>query len=126
MKRAPIIRTSLVMALLAAAVATLRYVELNSAQPTREQSKMLSVELTTASALSDFFTNQGRYPGSLGELPLQALQWGNEGSSPQDLTSWSYRSDGSTFTMTWTNARGVELFLGGTTGRLYYSRDERR
>jgi hypothetical protein len=60
---------------------------------------------------------------------LQTLRWGDEGSSSRDVEAWSYVSDGSSFTMTWTNARGTEhfqLFLGGKTGEVYYSRDERQ
>ena len=124
--RATIIVTVCVLALLGAAFATHRYIDRNFAQPSRDLSKMMSVRLTASEALSSYHQQHGKYPRSLSELPLQTLRWGDEGSSPSDLSSWSYASDGLSFTMTWTNRRGGELFLGGKTGQVYYSRDERR
>jgi hypothetical protein len=124
--RATLTVTVCVLALLGAAFATHRYIDRNYAQPSRDLSKMMSVRLVASKALSAYHQQHGMYPRSLSELPLHTLQWGDEGSSPSDLSSWSYASDGSSFTMTWTNVHGTELFLGGRTGEVYYSRNERR
>jgi hypothetical protein len=86
----------------------------------------MSVRLIVSEALSAHYQQQGSYPRSLSEVPLQTLRWGDEGSSVQDVEAWSYVSAGSSFTMTWTNARGTELYVAGTTGQVCYSRDERR
>ena len=123
--RTTVIVTVCVLALLGAAFATHRAID-RRAQPFRDMSKMMSVRNTVSPALSAHYERNRRYPSSLTELPLQTLQWGDEGSSPQDLGSWHYGSEGTSFTMTWTNTRGMELFLGGRTGLVYYSRDERR
>jgi hypothetical protein len=87
---------------------------------------MMSVRLIIAEALTAHYQEHGSYPRSLTELPLQTLRWGDEGSSARDAEAWHYVSDGSSFTLTWTNAQGAELFLGGRNGSVYYSRDERR
>ena len=124
--RAIIIVAICLLALLGAGFATHRYIDRNYAQPSRDLSRMMSVRLITADALSKHYKQHGHYPHSLSELPLQTLKWGDEDSLPSDLSSWSYASDGSSFTMMWTNARGVELILGGRTGEVYFSRDEKR
>jgi len=124
--RAAIIITVSVLALLGAAFAVHRHVDRTYAQPSRDLSKMMSVRITTAEALSAHYKQHGSFPRSLSELPLQTLRWGDEGSSAHDLDSWHYSSDGHSFTMTWTNTRSPELFLGGRDGQLYYSRDEAR
>jgi hypothetical protein len=124
--RATIIGTIFVVALLGAAFATFRHVDRTQAQPARDLSKMMSVRLVVSEALTAHCQQYDSYPSSPSELPLQTLRWGDEGSSARDLEAWSYVSDGSSFTMIWTNARGAELFLGGKTGQVYYSRDEKR
>lgn len=58
--------------------------------------------------------------------PGKALRWDDEGSSVRDVDAWPYISNGLSFTMTWSNARGGELFLGGGAGRIYYSHDAKR
>ena len=87
---------------------------------------MMSVRFVVSEALSAHYQQHGSYPRTLSELPLQTLRWGDEGSSPRDVEAWSYISDGSSYTMTWTNARGAELYASGTTGQAFYSKDERR
>jgi hypothetical protein len=115
-----------VVALIGAVYATFRHVDRTQAQPARDLSKMMSVRLIVSEALSSHYQQHGSYPHSLSELPLQTLRWGHEGSSARDVEGWSYVSDGSSFTMTWSNARATELYVGGSTGQVYYSRDERR
>ena len=124
--RVALIVTVCVVALIGAAYATFRHVDRTQAQPARDLSKMVSVRLIVSEALSSYYQQHGSYPRSLSELPLQTLRWGDEGSSARDVEAWSYVSDGSSFTMTWTNTRATELYVGGTTGQVYYSRDERR
>ncbi len=120
-------RTTIIVTIcVVAAFAAFRHVDRTQAQPVRDLSKMMSVRVIVSEALSSYYQQHGSYPSSLSELPLQILRWGDEGSSARDAKAWSYVSDGSGFTMTWTNARGTELFLGGKTGEVYYSRDERR
>jgi hypothetical protein len=87
---------------------------------------MMSVRLIVSEALTAYYQQHGSYPHSLSELPLQTLHWGDEGSSARDVEAWSYVSDGPSFTMTWTNALGTDLFLGGKAGQLNYSKDEKR
>ena len=124
--RTTIILTVAVLALLGAAFATHRYIDRNYGQPFRDLSKMMSVRLMTADALSEHNKKHGCYPGSLSELPLQTLRWGDEGSSPKDLESWHYTSDGQSFSMTWQGMRSTKLFLGGKGGQIYYSEDQQR
>lgn len=123
--RTTIVVTVCVVVLFVAALTVFRYVDRTHAQPTRDLSKMMSVRLLVSEALSAHYQQHGSYPRSLSELPLHTLRWGDEGSSARDIEAWSYISDGSSFTMTWTNARGTDLFLGGKTGKVYYSKDER-
>ena len=94
-------------------------------QPSRDLSRMMTVRNLVSDAISTGYLAHRSYPGSLGELPLQTVRWGDEGSSPADVSRWAYSSDGSSFTMSWSNALGVELFLGGVAGRVYISRDQR-
>ncbi len=115
-----------VVALFIAAFAAFRHVDRTQAQPTRDLSKMMSVRTIVSEALLANYQQHGSYPHSLGELPLQTLRWGDEGSSAHDVEAWTYVSDGSSFTMTWTNAPGTEIFLAGKTGQIHYSRDEKR
>jgi len=117
--RTAIIITLSVFAVLGAAFAFHRHIDRTVAQPSRDVSKMMSVRLVTGEALSAYYEQHGRFPHSVSELPLQGLRWGDEGSSARDLDSWRYMSDGQSFTMTWTNARGANLFLGGRTGRVF-------
>ena len=124
--RVTIIVTICVVALIGAAYATFRHVDRTLAQPVRDLSKMMSVRLVVSEALTSHYQQHGNYPRSLSELPLQTLRWGDEGSSARDVEAWSYVSDGSSFTMTWTNTRATELYVGGSTGQVYYSRDEKR
>lgn len=124
--RTTIIVTVCVLALFGAAFATHRYFDRNYAQPSRDLSKMMSVRTTVAPALTAYYEQHKSYPRSLGELPVQTLQWGDEGSSARDLDSWRYTSDGQSFTMTWESTRGLKLFLGGKSGQIYYSQDEMR
>ncbi|MCX6894109.1 MAG: hypothetical protein NTZ16_01075 [Verrucomicrobia bacterium] len=124
--RAIIIITVSILALLGAAFAVHRHVDRTYAQPFRDLSKMMSVRRIAGESLSTYYKQHGSFPRALSELPLQTLQWGDEGSSSRDLNSWHYSSDSQSFTMTWTNARGSELFLGGRSGQLLYSRDETR
>lgn len=102
-----------VIAAMVVAFAVHRNLDRTVAQPSRDLSKMISVRLMAAEALSAHYQQQGSFPSLLSELPLQSLYWGDEGSSARDLDSWRYSSDGRSFTMTWTNGRGAELFLGG-------------
>ena len=124
--RTTIIVTVCVVALFGAAFAAFRHVDRTRAQPVRDLSKMMFVRLIVSEALAAHYQQHSGYPRSLSQLPLQTLRWGDEGSSPRDIEAWSYVSDGSSFTMTWTNARGTQLYAGGSTGRVYYSRDEKR
>ena len=101
-----------------------RHLDRTVAQPSRDLSKMMSVRLIASESLSAYYKQHGRFPSSLSDLPLQNLRWGDEGSSAADLASWRYTSDGQSFTMTWTNARHVDLFLGGRTGRVFYFEHE--
>jgi hypothetical protein len=123
--RTALILTLCIGVLAIAAFVTTRHID-KRAQPFRELSKMMSVRLVIAEALSSHYQKHGRYPGSISELPLQTLHWGDEGSSARDVDAWSYVSDGSSFTMSWTNASGQDLFLGGKTGQVYYSQDGRQ
>lgn len=123
---AAIATVTCLVVLIGAAVAAIRYFDRDYGQPTRDLSKMMSVRLIMANALSAHFKEHGSYPHALTELPLNALQWGDEGSSVRDVSAWSYVSEGSSFTMTWTNVLGTELFLGGRAGQDYYSRDEKQ
>jgi hypothetical protein len=124
--RIAIIGTVCVVALIGAAFATFRHVDRTRAQPVRDLSKMMSLRLVLSEALSTHYQQHSSYPRSLAELPLQTLRWGDEGSSARDAEAWSYVSDGSRFTMAWTNARGTDLYLGGKTGQVHYTRDEER
>lgn len=124
--RTTVVVTVCVLALLGAAFAAFRHVDRTHSQPIRDLSKMISVRVVVSEALSEHYRQHGSYPRSLSELPLQTLRWGNEGSSVRDVEAWSYVSKGSSFTMTWTNARNMDLYVGGRTGQVYYSRDERR
>ena len=101
-----------------------RHLDRTIAQPYRDFSKMMSVRIITAEALSAYYGQHRTFPRALSDLPLQNLRWGDEGSSANDLDNWRYGSDGKSFSMTWTNARGADLFLGGRTGRLFYSEQE--
>ena len=123
--RATVIVTACVLALLGAALAVFRHVDRTHGQPIRDLSKMISVRDVVSEALSAHYQQHGSYPRSLSELPLQTLRWGNEGSSVRDVEAWPYVSDGSSFTTSWTNTKH-NLYLGGKTGEVYYSRDERR
>ncbi|MBI3416991.1 MAG: hypothetical protein HY043_17000 [Verrucomicrobia bacterium] len=124
--RATTIITVSVLVLLGAAFAVHRHVDRTYVQPSQELSKMMSVRMTIAEALSAHHKQHGSFPRLLSELPLQTLRWGDEGSSARDLDSWHYSSEGHSFSMTWTNARGSELFLAGRNGQLFYSRDDAR
>jgi hypothetical protein len=124
--RATLIITVTIFALIGGAFEVNRDLDRNYGQPTRELSKMMSVRLIIGEALSSHLKQHGSYPPSLSELPLARLPWGDEGSSPRDLNGWHYSSDGQSFTMTWTHARGLELFLGGRDGQLFYSKGEAR
>ena len=123
--RATIIVTMCVLALLGAGFAAIRHLDRTHAQPVRDLSKMMSVRMTVAPALSAYYQQHGGYPRSLSELPLETLRWGDEGSSARNLESWHYTSDGPNFTMTWQSTRGVKLFLGGKSGQTYYAEDEK-
>ena len=124
--RTTIIVTVCVLALFGAAFSAFRHVDRTRAQPVRDLSKMMSVRLIVSEALTAYYHQHGSYPHSLGEFPLQTLHWGDEGSSARDVDAWSYVSDGSSFTMSWTNASGKDLFLGGKSGQVYYSKDGRQ
>ena len=124
--RTSIIVTVCGVGVIAAAMAAIRRMDRTTAQPVRDLSRMMSVRVTTAKALTAHYEQHGSYPRSLSELPLDALAWEDEGSSPRDLGNWHYHADARSFTMTWTNARGVELFLGGQTGLLHFSREEKQ
>jgi hypothetical protein len=90
------------------------------AQVTREASKMRSVQVITSEGLSRYYEDHGRFPDSLSELPMDKLRWGDEGSSPRDLQSWNYTSDGHSFTMSWTNELKWSLLLQGTNGVVFF------
>ena len=121
------IRTAVVVwicliALVVGAVAAFRYVERTHARPIADFSKMVSVRSILSQALAAHYEQYRSYPRSLTELPLETLPWGDEGSSARDVAAFTYVSDGSTFTMTWTNSRGTEVFTSGRTGQMYYQR----
>lgn len=120
-----VIIASSVFALLGAAFAVHRHLDKTVAQPSRDLSKMMSVRHITGEALSTYYEQHRIFPRSLAELPVQRLRWGDEGSSARDLDGWRYTSDGQSFAMTWTN-RTADLFLGGKTGRVFYSEHEMR
>lgn len=122
--RAAVITTICILGLVGAAFTVFRHYD-RKAQPVRDLSKMMAVRVITDGTLSTYYDKHHSYPRLLSELPLQTLRWGDEGSSPRDLESWHYTSDGQTFSMTWTNANGAELFLGGKRGRSEYYRNER-
>jgi hypothetical protein len=121
--RAAIIVAICVLVFLSGAFAIHRYAD-SKAQHSRDLSKMMSVRNVAESALSTHYKQQGSYPSSLNELPLQTLQWGDEGSSDRDLDSWIYHSDGENFTMTWESKRNIKLFLGGKKGKVSYQENE--
>ena len=122
--RTAIIVTVCVLVFLGGAFVTVRHINRKYAQPVADLSKMMSVRVTVALALSAYYEKHGSYSRSLSKLPSQTLKWGDEGSSERDLKSWSYNSDGESFTMTWTSTRNVKLFLGGKKGRVFYSENE--
>ena len=105
------------------AYATHRHID-RTAQPVRELSKMMAVSTTVSGALSRFYEEHQSYPRSLSDLNPQNLPWGDEGSTPADVALWSYVSEGSGFTMTWTNSRGVEIYRRGIRGQFFHSRGE--
>lgn len=123
--RAAIIIAFSVLAVLGAVFAVHHHID-RTAQPYRDVSRMMSVRLITGEALSAHYQKHGSFPRSLSELPLESMRWGDEGSSARDLDEWHYASYGQSFTMTWTNARGADLFFGGKTGQVFYSRSEMR
>src|SRR5687767_5907377 len=104
------------------AFAFFRHVDRTHAQPITDFSKMVSVRTILSPALAAHYEQHGSYPRSLTELPLHTLPWGDEGSSARDVAAFTYVSDGPTFTMTWTNSRGTEVFTTGRTGQIYYQR----
>lgn len=110
-----------VAALVAGLFAAFHHVDRNEVQPNRELSRMRSVTVLIGDALSSYHQQHGQYPRTLRELPLETLRWGDEGSSPRDVEAWSYVSDGKTFSMSWTNTRGMWLHLGGTNGQMSFS-----
>lgn len=121
-------RTALLVAmtllvLFGAVFALHRHVDRTYAQPSRELSKMMTVRSAISEALSEHYKQHGRFPPSLADLPLDRLPLGDEGSSVRDVASWQYTADGRSFIMTWTNARGSELYLGGTTGQIFFVRE---
>jgi hypothetical protein len=133
MKRVIIVISVFVLSLIGVAVAFFVHADRKYGQPTAELSKMMSVRLITGEALSVYYEQHGHFPRSLSDLPLNTLNWGEEGSTPRDLERWHYSSDGQAFTMTWTNAsRGYDLFLGGKgkdifkgiDKRIFYSRED--
>jgi len=99
-----------------AGLTTLRYIDRTRAQPVRDLSKMRSVRLVLTDALSEHYAQHGHYPASLTNLPLDSLKWGDEGSSVEDVTQWHYNADGQSFSMSWTNSRGMALSLEGKEG----------
>ncbi len=124
--RATIFAAVFGMVIIGAAFATFRHVDRTQAQPVRNLARMMSVRFVVSEALTAHYRQHGRYPSGLSELPLPTLRWGDEGSSVRDVEAWTYVSDGPSFKMTWTNARGAELYGGGRTGQVYFSRAERR
>jgi hypothetical protein len=124
--RVTIAVTVCVAVLLGAGYATFRHIDRAHAQPVRDLSRMMSVRQVLSGALTLYFQQHARYPRSVSELPLQTLPWGDEGSSARDAEAWTYVSDGSSFTLAWTNRLGSEVYLGGRTGQVYLSRNEKR
>lgn len=116
-----IIAIGCILGLLVAAIAVYQHMQRAQLQPIHDQSKMISVRAIMGGALAMHYEQHNSYPRRLSDLPLRTLQWGEWGSSARDLNRWDYSSDGTSFSMTWTNARGNELFLGGKTGEVHYS-----
>ena len=119
--RASIITIVCVSTLISAVLAAHRYEERTRVQPRRDLIRMISVRTIIASALDAVFAQQGRYPQSLSQLAVQTLRWGEDGASPRDLVDWDYRSDGQSYTMTWTSTCGMRLFLTGRGGDHSYT-----
>ncbi len=124
--RATIFAAVFALAIIGAAFAAFRHIDRTQAQPVRDLSRMMSVRFVVSEALTAHYRQHDRYPSALSELPLPTLRWGDEGSSVRDVKAWTYVSEGPSFTMTWTSARGAELYGGGRTGQVYFSRAERR
>lgn len=124
-------RTALIIAmtllvLFGAVFALHQHVDRTYAQPSRDLSKMMTVRSAISEALSAHYKQQGQFPLSLADLPLERLPLGDEGSSVRDVASWHYTANGRSFVMTWTNALGSELYLGGKTGQIFFARDDAR
>ena len=84
--RAVIVITFIVLALIATALFNWAR---KDARRVNEFSKMVSVRSITSQALTAHYERHGSFPRSLSELPLQSLNWGDEGSSPRDLERWA-------------------------------------
>ena len=99
-----------------------RYAE-QKAEATQEASKMMELRTRLAPELENFYKNNGAYPQSLRDLPLDNFHWGAEGAEPKDLGSFSYVSDGQTFRMRWEGRGGFVVCLAGSKGVSDYSED---
>ena len=117
--------TIFVLALIGVAVAFVIHYDRKYAQPTAELSKIMAVRSTFGDALSVYYEQHGHFPRSLSDLPLNTLNWGEEGSTSRDLEHWHYSSDGQSFTARWTNARGRHVFLGGKGKDIFNGKDYR-
>lgn len=121
-----IIITVTVLALIGVALTPFTYLNRTYGYPTRDLSKMMSVRIITAEAVSDYYKEHGSYPDMLSELTLQTLRWGDGNSSPKGLESWHYSSGGQSFRMKWEGIRGLKLLLVGKSGQIYYEEDQKQ
>jgi hypothetical protein len=94
------------------------------ARATQELSKMLELEAAIAADLEDYYKKHAEYPRSLKDLPLQNFHWGEEGSTPKDLDSFLYTSDGQTFVMSWKGGYKYSIYLTGKNGQLIFPEGE--
>jgi hypothetical protein len=124
MKRA----VSVVVSGIVAGIFCFGYVQFRKAQrtaeATREASKMMELRTRLAPELETFYQKHDKYPASLKDLPLENFHWGGEGSTPKDLDSFSYISEGQTFVMRWKGNYGYNVYLAGKKGESIFSESE--
>ena len=94
------------------------------AKATQELSKMMEMRIALANELEDYYKKHGEYPRNLKDLPLEDFPWGAEGSTPKDLDSFSYISDGQIFVMRWKGEYRYSVYLAGKKGESIFSESE--